>query len=100
MRQCAGNHTHYIISLIILSSRGCVKKQCAQSLEFVPDRFKTGEMCNEAVEVHPCTLWHEDPYILKLIPDHVKTKKMYNEEMCNNLAAFFFIPNHFKTQEM
>ena len=40
------------------------------TLEFVPDRFKTQKMCNEAV--------YREPYTLRYVHDHLKTQEMYN----------------------
>ena len=47
----------------------------------IPDRFKTQELCNEAVEA--------DPYTLRFIPDHLKTREMCNEVMRTMPEAFF-----------
>ena len=38
---------------------------------WAPDRFKTQEMCNKAVE--------KDPWALRFLPDHLKTQKMCND---------------------
>ena len=43
------------------------------SLEYVPDRFKTEEMCNKAVR--------SEPYTLRYVPDHLKTQEMCNEAL-------------------
>ena len=49
-------------------------------------------MCNEAV--------HWDPYTLDYALDCLKAEEMYEQTMCENPAAFFLIPNHFKIQGM
>ena len=77
-------------------------------LQFVPDHFKTQEMCNNAVR--------EGTYSLRFVPDHLKT-----QEMCDNAVdieprplafaperfkrfmdpwSLKIIPDHFKTQEI
>ena len=54
-------------------------------LPFVPDKYKTQELCKTAVE--------KDSYcMLKFVPDHLKT-----QEMWDNLE---FAPDKYKTQEM
>ena len=53
-----------------------------RSLEFVPDKLKTEEMGNDAVR--------RERYKLDCVLDHhLKTQKMCNEEICDNLARFF-----------
>ena len=44
-----------------------------RSLEFVPDKLKTEEMCNEAVR--------REPYTLDCVLDHLKTKNMQRGNM-------------------
>ena len=41
------------------------------SLEFVPGRFKTQEMCNKAVSM--------EPYTLSYVPGRLKTEEMCDE---------------------
>ena len=60
-------------------------------LAYVPDRFKTQEMCNEAVRNKPCML---------LVPDHLKISKTCNEIMHTMPLTFHSIPDQYKTQEM
>ena len=86
------------------------------SLEFVPDQYKTQEMYNETVG------WY--PYLFLYVPDQCKTYDMCywvvcmessaldhvldqfkTQEMCDEImrirpGAFFLIPDHFKTKEM
>ena len=47
------------------------------SLEFVPDRFKTEEMCNKAMR--------REPYTQRYVPDHLMT-----QEMCNKALRIIF----------
>ena len=61
------------------------------SLEFVPDHFKTEEMCKEAV--------NNKAYMLRYVPDHLKTQEMCEKVMNVRPAALFFITNCFKTQK-
>ena len=62
------------------------------SLAYVPDHFKTQEMCNEAVRNKLCRLL--------FVPDHFWTQEMRNEIMRTKPDAFHHIPNQFKPQEM
>ena len=40
----------------------------SEALEYVPDHFKTEEICKEAVS--------REPYALGHVPDHLKTQQM------------------------
>ena len=51
------------------------------SLEFVPDHFKTEEMCKKAV----C----RKPYTLRYVSDHLKTK-----EMCDEAVRIVFLDQY------
>ena len=63
------------------------------SLAYVPDYFKTQEMCNEAVKIK---LW-----MLLFVPDHFWTQEMCSKVMRTMPDAFYrSIPDRFKTQEM
>ena len=65
-----------------LNHKGYAVKQSVCLLVFVPDRFKTQEICNEAVTYNP--------YTLTFIPDHVKTQEMRNEVMCIKPGIFSY----------
>ena len=54
------------------------------SLAYVPDHFKTQEMCNEAVRNKLCRLL--------FVPDHFWTQEMRNEIMRTKPDAFHHIP--------
>ena len=58
----------------------------------VPDRIKTQELCNKAVDA--------DPGPLAFTPDCLKTHYMCNEAVAHNPYKLRFIPDHLKTQEM
>ena len=62
------------------------------NLKFVPDHFKTEDMCNEAV--------HRDPYALRYVPDNLKTQGMCNEEVHKSRWYLKYVPDHLKTEEM
>ena len=62
------------------------------SLAYVPNHFKTEEMCNPAVVL--------SPYTLKYILDQYRTQEICVIVVCINPALFFLIPDHFKTEEM
>ena len=59
---------------------------------YVPDQYKTQEMCNEAV--------HMKPYSLEFVPDHLKTQEMCNEAVRIKPYTLKYISDPFKTQEM
>ena len=40
---------------------------------YVPDQYKTQEMCNEAVE--------KSPEVLEHVPEHLNTQEMWNREV-------------------
>ena len=61
-------------------------------LAYVPDHFKTQEMCNEAV--------HIELHSFAFVPDDFKTQEMWNEIMCTMPVTFHRNPDSFKTQEM
>ena len=62
------------------------------SLEYVPDRFKTHEMCNEAVKAGT---W---PWVLKYVPGQYITREMCSMVMCMEPWLLKIIPDRFKTQ--
>ena len=61
------------------------------NLEFVPDCFKTQEMCNEAVCINP---------LLAFVPDYFKTEETCNRAVRNKPYTLKYVLNHLKTQEM
>ena len=67
-------------------------------LGYVPDQYKTEEMCNKAVACIP-------PYKLGLVPgDYFKALMKQRIEMCNGITCYrlcmmFFVPDCFKTRE-
>ena len=61
-------------------------------LAYVSDSFKTQGMCNEAVR--------NGLFMLKYIPDHLRTLEMSNAIMRIIPEAFHRVPDRFKTQEM
>ena len=52
-------------------------------LEFVPDHFKTQEICEEAVDAYP--------QISKFAPDYLKTKKMFDKTVSKDICALKFV---------
>ena len=61
-------------------------------LEYVPDKFKTKEMCNKAVD--------KDPLNLEYVPDHFIHQEMCAKSVGRDPTILKYIPDHFKTQEM
>ena len=82
-------------------------------LEFIPDNFKTQEMCIKVAEENPWTLRcvpdrintqgmceravESEPYTLAYVPDYLKTKEMC-EWVVEEKLELDCIPDHFKTQ--
>ena len=85
-----------------------------RSLVFVSDRFKTQEMCNEAIEKVPWLLYdvhRRTPgmciravekclHPLRFIPDHLKTQGICEKAIEKNPWQLGDFPDHFKTREM
>ena len=59
---------------------------------YVPDQYKTQEMCNEVVE--------KSPYALSYVPDHFVTQEMCNEAVEKSPWMLEHVPNQFVTQKM
>ena len=77
---------------IFQASKKYATRQWPTTLRFVPDHFKTPDMCSKAVLMNPWTL--------KYVPDHLKTQEMCDEVVAHNLSNLRFVPDHFKMQEM
>ena len=60
------------------------------ALEFVPDRYKSKEMCHKIIS--------ENPFMLKYCP-HV-TQKMFDEAVDDFLSALNFVPDWFVNKKM
>ena len=69
---------------------------------YIPDCFKTQEMCNEAAEKDPYNLSfdHEMPCVLKCIPNYLKTQAMCEKVVEKDLRGLNYVPDHLKTQTM
>ena len=68
----------YTLEEYILGFQEKFKKRIRRdpySLEYMPNDYKTQQMCNKAVEV--------DPYLLKFVPVHFRTHclKLKNERL-------------------
>ena len=61
------------------------------SLAFVPDYFKTQELCDKAIEIDPFTLWH--------VPDNLKTQGMCIKAVEVGLGLLGCVPDWFVTQQ-
>ena len=61
-------------------------------LEFLPDHFKTQEMCIKALEVNP--------WLLKYVPDNLKTRETNEKAVNIEPWLLAYVPNNLKTQEM
>ena len=87
-----------------------------ETLEYVPNYFKTQKMCERTVEDDPDTLRFvpdhlktqgmceraikEDSYNLKFVPDRFKMPEMSNEAVAQFPYALWYVPDYLKTQEM
>ena len=58
----------------------------------IPDDLKTQEMCNEAVQMEPCSLVY--------VPDHFKTQEMCNTAVCMEPLLLKYVPDFLKAQKM
>ena len=59
---------------------------------YIPNRYKTQEMCDRVIS--------EDPFMLVYCPDKYKIQKMCDEAVDDCLAALKFIPDWFVTRKM
>ena len=65
--------------------------QSPWALRFIPDLFKTQEMCNEAAGACPWTLEH--------VPNDLKTQEMCNEAVRRGPWNLRHVPDWFVTQQ-
>ena len=59
---------------------------------YVPDQFKTQEMCNDAVDA--------EPRVLEFVSNQFKTQEMCNDAAGAGPWVLWFVPDHFKTAQM
>ena len=60
-------------------------------LKYLPDCFKTVEMCNEVVK--------RNPWLLKIfVPDHLKTAEMCQKAVEKDPWMLEYVPDHLKAQ--
>ena len=64
-----------------------------QYLRYVPDKFKTQEMCNRAVENNPY-------WCFEYVPDKFKTQEMCLKAVNEWSYYLIYVSDKFKTQEM
>ena len=69
--------------------RGNVRQP--SSIFFIPDRFKTQEMCIKALEVY---LWS-----LEYVLDKLKVQKMCDDAVWDDAFSLVCVPNWFVTQQ-
>ena len=69
-----------------------VVNRCFFEFDSIPDRYKTQEMCDRVGSV--------DPFFDSNCPDIYKTQRMYDEVVDNYLATLKFIPDWFVTSKM
>ena len=68
---------------IFQASKKYATRQWLATLRFVPDHFKTPDMCSKAVRMNP--------WPLKYVPDHLKTQDMCDEVVAHNLSNLRFV---------
>ena len=81
--------------LIILKLKKCVTmqlKKLPSVIRFVPDRYKTQQMCDKAIL--------ENSETLKFVPDCFKNQEMCNKAVDNYLHMLEYVPECCKTQKM
>ena len=89
--------SHYknivLIFGLFLFLKNCDKAICnyAHASEFVPDCYKTQQMCERVVST--------DRFMLIQCPNRYKTQKMRDKAVDNYLAALKFIPDWFVTRK-
>jgi len=69
-----------------------IKKNCGDMLEYVPEKFKTKELCTQATE--------QSGSALEYVPKEFKTEKLCYDAVEKNGTALEFVPKEFKTQEL
>ena len=72
----------------------CNKAVCMDpyGLEFIPGHLKMQEMCDEAL--------HREPYTLRYVPDHLKTQEMYNKVVGKDPCSLEFFSDRFKVEDI
>ena len=83
------------------------------NFECIPDRFKTQEMCDKAIDEYPYNLGYvpdcfktqemcvkANPYNFDYIPDRLKTQEMCDKAVDEYPYNLGYVPDRFKTQEM
>ena len=92
------------------------KKGIGWAIKYVPEKFRTMELCIEAIKrsdyaigyvpekVKTDDFWLEalvlNPSILKYIPDIFRTPEVYYEAVKTNGSALRYIPEEFKTPKL
>ena len=62
------------------------------ALEYVSDQYKTQQMCDKAVNIHPS--------VIQFVPACFKTQAMCDKAVDTCHFVFDSIPDQFKTQKM
>ena len=63
-----------------------------RKFRYVPDHFKTQEMCNKTVD--------KDLWMFKYVPDGFKTQEMCNKVVKHEVWMLDYVPDRLKTQGM
>ena len=63
----------------------CSLKDKPEALKYIPNHFKTQEMCEKVVE--------NEPYSLKFVPDHFKTEKLCDQAIKDDSSSLQFVPH-------
>ena len=68
-----------------------IMRTMPEAFHRIPDRFKTQEMCKKAVKV--------DPSSLQPVPDHLKTREMSDATVREGLSSLTYVPDWFVRQQ-
>ena len=79
--------------------------------EFVPDWYKTQEMCDKVADDFYIALEYKskemcdktisgNPFSLRYVPDQYKTQQMCDKAVADCLTSFKFVPDWFVTSKM
>ena len=94
MKRWLNFHTHWGMFPIISRHKRCATRlytTTQQFFFFVPDCFKTQELCIKALAI--------DPWQLNDIPDYLKKQKMCDKAVKNDPSSLRFVSDWFVTQQ-
>ena len=73
-------------------------------LRYVPDRYKTQQVCDKAFfyipHRHKMMTLSDDPFSMRYVPDQYETQQMCDKAVDDCLAALKFVPDWFVTSKI